>query len=96
MPETPMLLISDNVPSMKQLRHKKNNSAISKADFLKLPKLLVKPLVILWDNKNRNYVYLGWSDRKPKTLLLVPVQVKYNSTLKQYNWEVLSVYTDSR
>ena len=96
MPGTPMLLMSDNVPSMKQIRHKNDGSGISKADFLKLPQLLAKPLAVLWDNKNKNYVYLGWSDRRPKTLLLAPVQVKFNNDLKQYNWELLSAYTNRR
>ena len=91
--DSDLIIMQDKVLNSKDQSHKSfafGDSSVSKRDFLKVPQMLQKPDILVWDNKRNQYVIV--MDAKRRQLLFLPVGINRIKALKGNYWTLRSVY----
>ena len=93
LPNSDLIIMQDKVLNSKNQAHKDfvfGDSSISKKEFLQVPQMLMKPDMLVWDNKHSQYILVVHNKRRQLTFL--PIEVNRIKNLRGEYWTLRSVY----
>ena len=93
LPDSDLIIMQDKVLNIKNEKHKNfahTDSSISKKEFLQVPQMLMKPDILVWDNKHSQYILVVYNKRRQLTFL--PIEVNRIKSMEGEYWTLRSVY----